>query len=215
MNQPSIFLFLHKRTAMKKVFLLVFGLLPLLGFAQEQFDEVKVQVFQNELTTEFADSLKSPLTKEDRLAFHGLDFYAPDAKYFVLADFKRTKKEKPFKMKTSTDRLPTYVKYGELTFVLDGKTCKLNVYQNLELIKRKGYKDHLFLPFSDLTSGNETYIGGRYIDLRIPKGDKIAIDFNQAYNPYCAYNHNYSCPIVPLENDLQVEIKAGVKKFHD
>ncbi|HMK06529.1 MAG TPA: DUF1684 domain-containing protein, partial [Flavobacterium sp.] len=63
--------------------------------------------------------------------------------------------------------------------------------------------------------GKETYIGGRYIDMRFPKGDTVLIDFNTAYNPYCAYNHKYSCPIVPLENDLKIEILAGVKKFHD
>ncbi|MFT3796047.1 DUF1684 domain-containing protein [Flavobacterium sp.] len=200
---------------MKKILLGLLFCNSLLGFAQEKFDEVKVQVFQNELTTAFADSLKSPLTTEDRRNFHGLDFYTPDAKYFVNAKFKRIKDEKPFEMKTSTNRLPMYVKYGELTFTLEGKSCKLNVYQNVELVKKKEYVDYLFLPFSDLTSGNETYIGGRYIDLKIPKGDTMAIDFNQAYNPYCAYNHKYSCPIVPLENDLPVAIKAGVKKFHD
>lgn len=198
----------------KLLFLLLLGY-NLSLFAQEKFDEVKVQVFQNELTTVFADSVKSPLTPEDRRNFHGLDFYAPDAKYFVNAQFKRTKDEKPFEMKTSTSRLPVYVKYGELTFTLEGKQCKLNVYQNVELTKKKEYIDYLFLPFSDLTSGNETYIGGRYIDVKIPKSDMMAIDFNQAYNPYCAYNHKYSCPIVPLENDLPVAIKAGVKKFHD
>jgi len=200
---------------MKKIFLFAVLLLPILGFGQQKYDEVKVQVFQNELTSAFADSIKSPLAKEDRANFHGLDFYAPDPKYFVVAQFKRTKNEKPFQMKTSTDRLPTYVKYGELTFTLDGKEFKLNVYQNVELVKKKEFTDYLFLPFSDLTSGNETYIGGRYIDLKIPAGDAIAVDFNQAYNPYCAYNHEYSCPIVPLENDLPIEIKAGVKKFHD
>jgi uncharacterized protein (DUF1684 family) len=194
---------------MKKIFRFMVLLLPLLGFAQQQFDEVRVQVFQNELTTEFADSIKSPLTGEDRLAFKGLDFYAPDAKYFVNAKFRRTNQEKPFRMKTSTDRLPTYVKYGELTFMLEGKQFRLNVYQNVELVRKKEFNDYLFLPFSDLTSGNETYIGGRYIDLKIPKGDTIAVDFNQAYNPYCAYNHKYSCPIVPLENDLNIAIKAA------
>ena len=73
----------------------------------------------------------------------------------------------------------------------------------------------MFLPFSDLTSGNETYGGGRYIDLEIPKGKTITIDFNQAYNPYCAYNPKYSCPIVPAENELLTNVNAGVKKFHD
>lgn len=196
-------------------FLCVIGfLISVSGFAQP-FDEAKVQLFQNGLTTAFADSTKSPLSPEDRRNFHGLDCYAPNAKYFVNARLRRTKNEKPFGMKTSTDRLPVYVKYGEIAFTLEGREFKLNVYQNMELVKKKEFTDYLFLPFSDLTNGNETYIGGRYIDLRIPKGDTIAIDFNQAYNPYCAYNHKYSCPIVPLENDLDIEIKAGVKKFHD
>ena len=118
-------------------------------------------------------------------------------------------------MKTSTDRKPMYVKYGELSFVLKGESFKLNVYRNIELSKKEEYKDYLFLPFSDATSGKESYIGGRYIDLRVPKGKSIAIDFNKAYNPYCAYNSQYSCPIVPLENDLDIAIEAGVKKFHD
>lgn len=190
-------------------------LVCLSGISQEKYDEASVQDFQNELTAHYADSLESPLPKAGRLNFHGLDFFAPDPKYFVLADFKRTKKEKPFKMKTSTDRMPMYVKYGELIFTLEGKTLKMNVYQSVDLTKKPGFEDFLFLPFSDLTSGNETYIGGRYIDVKIPKGDTMAIDFNKAYNPYCAYNHEYSCPIVPLENDLPVEIRAGVKKFHD
>lgn len=185
-----------------------------LGSAQ-QYDRTVAQVFQQELNAHYADSLKSPLPKEDLKDFHGLDFFAPDPKYFVIAKFKRTEGEKPFEMKTSTSRLPVYVKYGELSFMLDGKALKLNLYQSVGNGKKKATDDTLFLPFSDLTSGNESYIGGRYIDLEIPKGDSVAIDFNQAYNPYCAYNHIYSCPKVPLENDLTVEIRAGVKKYHD
>ena len=104
-----------------------------------------------------------------------------------------------------------YVKYAELRFTLLGKTCKLDVFQSLDLAKIDEYKDSLFLPFTDLTSGNGSYGGGRYVDLRIPLGDSVTIDFNTAYNPYCAYNHDYSCPIPPKQNDLQVEVKAGVK----
>jgi len=85
----------------------------------------------------------------------------------------------------------------------------------LDLIKKDGFEDYLFLPFSDTTNGNETYIGGRYIDCRIQKDLEWTIDFNKAYNPYCAYNYKYSCPIVPMENDLPIAIIAGVKKFHD
>jgi len=144
-----------------------------------------------------------------------LDFFEIKNKFIVEAVFIRTKKEKTFQMKTSTDRTPLYKKYGELHFKIDGKKMNLNVYQNIDLIKLQDYKDYLFLPFSDLTNGKESYIGGRYIDMRIPKDHKVIIDFNKSYNPYCAYNYKYSCPIVPLENDLDIEIKAGVKKFHD
>lgn len=199
---------------MKKTYCFLFLLVAVFGFSQE-YNEAAVQDFQNELTAHYGDSLKSPLPKADFKDFHGLDFYAPSSKYFVVAKFTRTKKEKPFAMKTSTARLPMYVKYGEVTFTLDGKEHKLNLYQNAERTKKKEFEADLFLPFSDLTSGNETYIGGRYLDVKVPKGDTMAIDFNQAYNPYCAYNHIYSCPIAPLENDLSVEIKAGVKKYHD
>ena len=75
------------------------------------------------------------------------------------------------------------------------------------------YSNHLFIPFNDITNGVETYDAGRYIDLEIPKGDTIIIDFNKAYNPYCAYNDGYSCPIPPEENNLEVEVKAGVMAF--
>lgn len=185
------------------------------SFALAQNDLVLAKKFQLELNNSYADSLKSPLTKEDFKHFKGLDFFSINEKYIVQATFIRTKKEKPFGMKTTTSRTPLYVKYGELHFLIDEKDFKLNVYQNKDLIKKPGYADYLFLPFSDLTCGNESYIGGRYVDMRIQKGKIWTIDFNKAYNPYCAYNYKYSCPIVPLENDLDIEILAGVKKFHD
>ena len=197
------------------LFALVFLVQFNLGFGQEKFDVSAVAKFQKDLNTEYADVKTSPLTTEDLAVFKTLDFYPANEQFFVIAKFVRTKKEKPFEMKTSTDRKPLYVKYGEVLFMIDGKELKLNVYKNIELSKKPGYKDYLFLPFSDLTSGNESYVGGKYIDLRIPKDDTIVIDFNTSYNPYCAYNHKYSCPKVPLENDLNIEIKAGVKKNHD
>lgn len=180
-----------------------------------QKDVAAAEKFQSELNKSYADSLKSPLIKDDLKQFKGLDFYPIDEKYIVEAIFIRTKREKSFKMKTTTSRTPMYKKYGELHFSIDGKELKLNVYQNVDLKKKPGYDDYLFLPFSDLTCGKDSYIGGRYIDMRIPKSEKVIVDFNQAYNPYCAYNYEYSCPIVPLENDLDIEINAGVKKFHD
>lgn len=200
---------------MKKLLPTILFLISFLGFSQEKFEESSVLDFQKQLVSEYADSLKSPLMAKDLKEFKTLDFFPANAEFFVIARFIKSKKEKPFKMKTSTERTPMYVKYGELVFTLEGKECKLNVYQNIELSKKFGFNDYLFLPFSDLTCGKESYIGGRYIDVRIPEGDTMAIDFNKAYNPYCAYNYKYSCPIVPLENDLDIAIQAGVKKFHD
>ncbi|KUJ63055.1 hypothetical protein AR687_05715 [Flavobacteriaceae bacterium CRH] len=183
-------------------------------FSQSKFNKTDAEEFQKTINSEYADAKTSPLMEEDLKTFKSLDFYPVDANYFVNAKFVKAKNEKVFEMKTTGTRTPKYIKYGTLFFTLNGVLLQLNVYRNIELSKTKEYKDHLFLPFSDLTSGKESYIGGRYIDLKIPKGNTIAVDFNQAYNPYCAYNHKYSCPLVPLENDLNVEIKAGVKTFH-
>ncbi|CAM3437990.1 DUF1684 domain-containing protein [Flavobacterium longum] len=185
------------------------------ALAQPQFDRLASENFQQQLNKEYQDEKESPLLPEDRKQFKGHPFFPIDAKYFVVAEFVRTENEKPFAMKTSTARLPMYEKYGEVHFKIDGKPCRLNVYRSMDLRNKEGYEDYLFLPFSDLTNGEETYLGGRYIDLRIPKENLIAIDFNQAYNPYCAYNHKYSCPAVPQDNVLSVAIRAGVKKFHD
>lgn len=200
---------------MKTILTFVFLAVLNFGFSQEKFDIEAVKKFQKNLNIEFADVKTSPLTPEDVKEFKALDFYPINEKFFVIAQLMKSENEKPFGMKTSTDRKPMYVKYGELQFSIDGKSFKLNVYRNIDLSKKEEYKDYLFLPFFDLTSGKDSYIGGKYIDLKIPKGDTIAIDFNTSYNPYCAYSSRYSCPKVPLENDLDIEIKAGVKKFHD
>ncbi len=200
---------------MRTILTLLFLTLLNFGFAQEKFDVAAVEKFQKDLNTSYIDDKTSPLTAEDLAVFKELEFYPINEKFFVTAKFIRTEKEKPFEMKTSTTRKPMYVKYGEAHFEIDGKPFQLNIYQNIELSKQDEYKDYLFLPFSDLTCGKESYIGGKYIDMKTPTGDTIVIDFNKAYNPLCAYNHKYSCPKVPLENDLKIEIKAGVKKFHN
>ncbi len=200
---------------MKKLLVLVLLVQFGFGYAQEQFSLAAVEKFQTELNAEYADAKTSPLLPEDFKKFHTLEYYPANEKFYVVAKFIRTENEQPFEMKTSTDRRPVYVKYGEAHFNIDGQDFQLNLYRNIELSKKEQYKDYLFLPFSDLTCGNESYIGGRYIDMKIPKGDTIVIDFNTAYNPYCAYSYKYSCPKVPLENDLKIAIRAGVKKFHD
>src|SRR5690554_98256 len=196
---------------MKTFWTVLFLFLGIVGFGQEQFSKKTVKKFQKEMNEYYAKSEKSPLIKEDLDVFKSLDFFKPNKKYVVKAIFIRTPHENPFEMSTCTDRKPVYVKYGEVHFTIDGKKLTLDVFQNVEMSRMPLYKNSLFLPFTDLTSGVTTYGGGRYLDLTIPETDVMYIDFNQAYNPYCAYNYKYSCPIPPPQNDLNVEINAGVK----
>ena len=198
---------------MKYTITLLLYAICLVGCAQKKQSIQGETEFQRELNAAYKDVTTSPLKEKDRKQFKGLDFFSFDSTYVVRAQFKRTPNEDPFKMKTTTERLPIYVKYGELLFHLKGEDFKLNIYQNQGLIEQEGYEDYLFLPFLDETNGLESYGGGRYIDARIPEGDTMIIDFNQAYNPYCAYNDKYSCPIVPRENYLRTRIEAGVKAF--
>ncbi|MDH7444493.1 DUF1684 domain-containing protein [Aquimarina sp. 2201CG14-23] len=181
--------------------------------AQDSTAIHRVLVFQEELNRDFASEEESPLTPKDFKEFKELEFFDIDTTYSVLASFVRTPYETPFIMKTTTNREPIYVKYGEAHFVLQEKEWVLNIYQNQGLKTQPEYKDYLFLPFTDLTNGETSYGGGRFMDLKIPEGDTIVIDFNTAYNPYCAYSARYSCPIPPEENHLELEIPVGVKKY--
>ncbi len=169
--------------------------------------------FQKQMNADYKDATKSPLKEADRKEFEGLDFFKFDSIYVVTAKFTRTPDEKPFKMKTTTDRLPNYIQYGVVEFELEGKSHKLDIFQNLDILDDEGYEDYLFLPFLDNTNGEGSYSGGRYVEGSIPEGDTIVIDFNTAYNPYCAYNDKYSCPIVPRSNYVDAFVKAGVKAF--
>lgn len=198
---------------MKNLFLLSFLFFGTIIFAQDQDFISESLAAQNKLNEEFTNPDTSILEPEDFKNFKGLNFYPIDLKYRVEARFVRTPNEKPFLMPTTTARLPEYVKYGEAHFSLEGKDVVLNLFKSTQPYDEPGYEDYLFLPFTDLTSGDGSYGGGRFIDQRIPEGNTIVIDFNKAYNPYCAYNARYSCPIPPKENDILIRIEAGVKEF--
>jgi uncharacterized protein (DUF1684 family) len=170
-------------------------------------------VFQKELNAEFKDATTSPLTESDLKSFKGLDFFPFDSTYVVDAVLTRTPDSDWFDMPTTRVRIDQYRIFGILDFKIEGQAYALEVYQSERLMQTEAYANHLFLPFLDKTNGIETYGGGRYMDLDIPSTDTISLDFNKAYNPYCAYNSEYSCPLVPLQNYLTREIKAGVKKF--
>ena len=198
---------------MNRILLVLFSLLLILNCENKKRYDNNATPFQKEMNEFFKDASISPLKEKDLKIFEGLDFFDFDSSYVVNAALTRTPEEKSFKMKTTTDRLPEYVKYGIVTFDLFGKSYNLNIYRNLDIINKEGYQDYLFLPFLDDTNGFESYGGGRYIDLDITEEDSLVIDFNSAYNPYCTYNEKYSCPIVPRENYLPLEINAGVKAF--
>lgn len=185
------------------------------NFLQAQYDSTaakqEILSFQKELNESYKGK-DSPLLPKDLKKFKSHSFYQINLAYRVVAKFSLSSESNFGPMKTTTSRLPNYRIYGMAQFTLHGQVYQLPVYQGQDLMTVAGYEDYLFLPFTDLTNGEETYDGGRYIGLRIPKGnDPFIIDFNQAYNPYCAYNEKYSCPIVPADNHLDIAIPAGVK----
>lgn len=199
---------------MKKIYLLFFisflacnsqDKRPLLG-------DTPYQIKQNNF---FKDASTSPLKKKDLKNFKGLDFFPVDSNFIVEADFTPIENSSFLEIPTTTSRIAFYRKYGTATFTINGKEQKLTIYQDQESNMSSATSKDLFLPFTDATSGESSYGGGRYMNLKSGaiKDGKITLNFNNTYNPYCAYNENYSCPIVPRENHLDVAITAGVKKF--
>lgn len=172
--------------------------------------------YQQKLNASYKDATTSPLKKKDLKNFNGLDFFAVDSSFIVTANLTRIENAQVFEMATTTDRKPLYKEYGLLRFNINGQDLELTIYQSQDDLRDEKYKDYLFLPFTDNTSGNESYGGGRYMDVMITniKDDNtIELNFNNTYNPYCAYNDDYSCPLTPRKNHLDIEIKAGIKAF--
>jgi uncharacterized protein (DUF1684 family) len=145
-----------------------------------------------------------------------MSFFPVDGNYRVNARVELIEDAPWFSMETSSDKKKPYRLYAILHFSLNNKELKLHIYQSKDLMKIAEYEDHLFIPFIDETCGEDSYENGRYIDLTIPDiaQGTFLLDFNKAYNPYCAYISNkYSCPVPPKENILPVSINAGEKKF--
>lgn len=176
-------------------------------------DEIKLH--REKINKEFADTAHSPLTEEGLAHFEGLDFFPANPDWVIKARFVLNPDPEPFEMETNTARRPIYVKYGEAYFKLDGAEYVMEIYQSEKARQMEEFKEFLFLPFKDLTNGEGSYGGGRFIDLKIPEGETILIDFNKSYNPYCAYNHRYSCPVPPEVNHLNIPVPAGVKGYKD
>lgn len=145
-----------------------------------------------------------------------LNFFPVNKNYRVTARFEMVKNGSWFSMETSGATKKVYRVYGIIHFTIHDTAVKLNIYQSQQLMGMEEYKEHLFLPFTDLTTGEESYPSGRYIDLTFTDiaDNKVVIDFNKAYNPYCAYvSDKYNCPVPPRENNLNVAILAGEKNY--
>ena len=180
---------------------------------KKRYQDVNLTEYQRQVNNYFKDASVSPLKPKDLKNFQGLDFFEFDSIYVVKAKIEETKESLPFKMKTTTDIPADVRKYADLFFQISDKEFELSVYENLEYEGVEGYENYLFLPFLDETNENETYGGGRYLDLFLNGTDSIIIDFNRAYNPKCVYDENFSCPIVLRKNFLNIRIEAGVKNF--
>jgi uncharacterized protein (DUF1684 family) len=154
---------------------------------------------------------QSPIPPEDRQKFRGLEYYPPDPGYRFEIELSEHKEKGVLKIEDTQGNEREFLKWGEFRFKIGDTDCKLQVY------KSEPTEERLFVPFRDATSGKETYGAGRYLDLEPGKHytteGKWILDFNEAYNPWCAYSKDYACPFVPPENWLKVPIKAGEKNY--
>jgi uncharacterized protein (DUF1684 family) len=198
-------------TMKKKLQLLILALFCSSALLAQDFAK-QTEMYRKKYKEEFTKTSNSPLKKED---LKYLQFYDADSTFRLKASFERVRHSQSFEMPTYSGMKKTFVKYGTLRFKLNGKRQKLTVYRSLSLETLPQYKDYLFLPFKDKTSGNETYGGGRYIDLKTTevKNGTYMLDFNKAYNPYCAYSDGFNCPIPPKENHLAIAIEAGERNY--
>jgi uncharacterized protein len=171
--------------------------------------EQQIDTLRREKDEFFRTDLDSPIPPEQRSTFRGLSYYPPEKSYMVSARLERFDKPQPTLIQTSTGSRQSYVRYGRVEFDFSGTRLRLVVYKSAE----DPFARSLFIPFSDETSGRETYGSGRYLDLEEQGGENYELDFNLAYNPYCAYNDQYTCPIPPRENRLPVRILAGEKNY--
>ena len=201
---------------MKYLFMLFFSVLFISCNSKDKRPLIGKTIYQQKLNAVFKDASKSPLKSKDLKSFKGLDFFPVDSSYIITASIKKTPNTPFIGMPTSTDEKSYYRKFGILTFTLKEREMQLTLYQSLEESENPFFEDYLFLPFTDETSGGYSYGGGRYMDVfksNINTNGTLELNFNNTYNPYCAYNEDYSCPLTPRDNHLSLEILAGVKDF--
>lgn len=195
-----------------KKFLVYFWLtLFFCACATQKTPALSAEQFQKNLEEEWQNPKTTPLKEDEKENFKGIQFFPIRSEFAVQAKFNKINDNQIIGFPTSAKKTKYFKAYGTLQFRIHDQPFELTVYQSEPAIK--GYETSLFIPFTDATNGVNTYGGGRYMDLEMDeiKDGKVILDFNKAYNPYCAYSKYYNCPIPPANNRLDVEILAGVK----
>jgi len=154
----------------------------------------------------FTHDGSSPLTPEQKKGFKGLRYFPPNASLNLEVTVEEFPDKQRIEMQTTTGEIQVYERYGKFHFSVDDHHAELTIYHSTD-----GY----FLPFVDSLARKDTYPAGRYLEPEDLGNNRFRVDFNLAYNPYCAYNEYWSCPLTPFENHLKVPIRAGEKLYHD
>jgi len=170
-----------------------------------QKDMTPLEQFRTEKDEFFTHHPESPLNEEDRHNFKGLSYFPENPALRLEVQVEESPTKDVISIPTSTEDTQVYSRFGRITFEVEGQTVSLTIYVN-----ETGY----FLPFVDSLAGKETYPAGRYVEPEELGGGRFLVDFNLAYNPFCAYADHWSCPLTPFENRLKVPIRAGEKVFH-
>ena len=197
---------------MRSVILWLLVVLLDVGAVYAQSYTAELAKHREKYKAEFLSDDKSPLSKNE---LKHLRFYQADSTWKLSARFERLVDTVGFMMQTHSGVEKKYFFFGRLAFMHEGIQRILFVYIGEKLMHTPGFEDYLFVPFTDATNYTETFGGGRYIDLRTGdiRNGEITLDFNKAYNPYCAYKGGYNCPIPPAENKMPFPIRAGEKLF--
>ncbi len=164
-----------------------------------------------QIETDYLKSADSPFDKELKAGFAGFSYFAGDSAFCVPAEFELSANAKVFAMPSFNGKTLPFRKYGVFHFQLGGARRSLGAYQRMDLPTDQ--RQWVLVPFRDLTTGHETYGGGRYLQVDLPLPAHLTLDFNRAFNPLCAYKSVFTCPIPPAENWLKLRIPAGEKTY--
>lgn len=197
---------------MRKTFFSVLAVYFLIASCEPSEDpkyREKIAAHRMALNEQFFDPEQTPLDSSGFYTWKGLKFFPIKESYKVKGKLTLLNNEPIFELPHSHNKSKPYKQYAKVKFNLLGKEYELVILE--QQVKKEGFENYLILPFTDETNGQETYGGGRYLDLEKNNLTEIELDFNLAYNPYCAYNQAYTCPIPPKENHLPIKVEAGVK----